>query len=75
MPVGSNAIPEIDFKDINHASGTFQKELKNRGVAVIRNVIDEAQALKYKKDVQEYIRANPTTKGMKIVQTFLGRRP
>ena len=61
--LGLNVIPQIDFKDINYAPETFQKELKKRGVAVIRNVVDEAEALKYKKDIQEYIAANPQTKG------------
>jgi hypothetical protein len=56
-------IPQIDFKDIGAPSETFQKELKKRGVAVIRNVVDRAQALEYKRDVQEYIQANPSTKG------------
>lgn len=62
-PLGLNVVPQIDFKDINSFPETFKKELKKRGVAVIRNVVDEAEALRYKKDVQEYIAANPQTKG------------
>lgn len=63
---GSGIIPQIDFKDINVSPEEFLKELKKRGVGVVRNVVDEAQALQYKSDVQDYIRANPSTKGKSI---------
>ncbi|KAF2862022.1 DUF1479-domain-containing protein [Piedraia hortae CBS 480.64] len=59
---GSDIIPTIDFKDIDNASPEFCSEHRKRGVAVIRNVIPEQQALDYKRDVKEYISANPQTK-------------
>jgi hypothetical protein len=61
-------IPEIDFKDIEDVPESFQSELKKRGVAVVRNVVPQEEALKYKRDIQEYIKANPSTKGQILNQ-------
>lgn len=60
---GSQVIPEIDFKDIDNAPESFSSELRKRGVAVIRNVVPEQEALQWKEDLREYIRQNPQTKG------------
>jgi hypothetical protein len=61
---GSKVIPEIDFKNLDTASETFSSELRKRGVAVIREVVSEAEALQWKAELKEYIRQNPQTKGM-----------
>ncbi|KAL1590867.1 hypothetical protein WHR41_00312 [Cladosporium halotolerans] len=58
----SNVIPEIDFKDIDAASPEFRSEHKKRGVAVIRNVVPEQEALDLKQHLRDYIAANPHTK-------------
>lgn len=59
----SSVVPEIDFKDIDSAPETFKKEHKKRGVAVIRGVVPQQEALRWKDDLKEYIKANPHTKG------------
>ncbi|SMR50805.1 unnamed protein product [Zymoseptoria tritici ST99CH_1E4] len=59
---GSRIIPEIDFKDIDHASPEFRAEHKKRGVAVIRNVIPQQDALGLKDELRAYLQANPHTK-------------
>jgi hypothetical protein len=61
---GSKVIPEIDFKDVDNAPESFSKELRKRGVAVIRGVVPEQEALQWKEDLREYIRQNPQTKGV-----------
>lgn len=55
-------IPEIDFKDIDNASPEFRSEHKKRGVAVIRNVVPQDEALQMKEELKDYIKANPHTK-------------
>lgn len=60
---GSQVIPQIDFKDIDGAHDEFSEELKKRGVAVIRGVVSEQEALGWKEDLREYIQQNPQTKG------------
>jgi hypothetical protein len=64
VETGSKVIPEVDFRDIDDAPETFSKELRKRGVAVIRNVVPEQEALRWKEELGEYIRQNPQTKGM-----------
>ncbi|KAK4503727.1 hypothetical protein PRZ48_004642 [Zasmidium cellare] len=59
---GPTIVPEIDFKDIDNASEEFKAEHRKRGVAVIRNVVPEQEALVMKKELREYLEANPWTK-------------
>ena len=63
VELGSKVIPEINFKDIDNAPETFNNELRKRGVAVVRGVVDEQEALRWKDDLREYTRKNPQTKG------------
>jgi hypothetical protein len=60
---GSQVIPDIDFKDLDHAPESFSSEFRKRGVAVVRNVVPEQEVLQWKDDLKEYIRQNPQTKG------------
>jgi hypothetical protein len=66
VETGSKVIPEIGFNDIDNAPETFSKELRKRGVAVIRDVVPEQEALQWKEDLREYISQNPQTKGMRF---------
>ncbi len=63
--LGSRVIPELKFKhmhDVNKRT-TFRDELHKRGVAIIRGVVSEKEALDCKELVKRYIQANPSTKG------------
>ncbi|KAF2713626.1 DUF1479-domain-containing protein [Pleomassaria siparia CBS 279.74] len=62
IQLGSKAIPEIDFSDIDNAPDKFNSELRSRGVAVVRRVVPEQEALQWKEQLREYIRLNPQTK-------------
>ncbi|KAF2198707.1 DUF1479-domain-containing protein [Delitschia confertaspora ATCC 74209] len=62
VELGSKIIPEIEFKDIDHAPEKFNEELRKRGVAVVRNVVEEKEALQWKEDLREYVAKNPQTK-------------
>jgi hypothetical protein len=66
VELGSKVIPEINFKNLDGASETFSSELRKRGVAVVREVVSEAEALQWKAELKEYIRQNPQTKGMSV---------
>ncbi|KAF2152220.1 DUF1479 domain protein [Myriangium duriaei CBS 260.36] len=59
---GPSIIPQIPFSELDHPSEAFIRELKHRGVAVVRGVIDEREARAYKEQVEDYVRANPWTK-------------
>lgn len=60
--LGSKCIPEIDFTDLDKQPAHFHTEVKKRGVAVVRNVVAEAEALQFKADIRAYIAANPHTR-------------
>ena len=60
---GTLAVPQIDIKDIPMTSKAFEEELKFRGVGVIKGVIPRDEARAYKSEVEDYVKANPWTKG------------
>jgi hypothetical protein len=60
---GPAAIPSIDFADIDNPSEEFNEALRKRGVAVVRQVIPKHEARAYKSEIEDYIAANPSTKG------------
>lgn len=63
--LGSGVVPEIRFEEIASGRGTeeFGRQLRKRGVAVVRGVVSEEQALGWKEEVREYVRVNPQTRG------------
>lgn len=61
---GPACIPQIDFADIDKPPAEFSKALRKRGVAVIRQVVPEKEARGYKEEIERYVAANPSTKGM-----------
>ncbi|KAL9043675.1 MAG: hypothetical protein Q9214_003144 [Letrouitia sp. 1 TL-2023] len=62
---GSKIIPEIAFHDLSNVLSRteFRDKLRKRGVAVIRGVVSEREALDWKELLQRYIRSNSSTKG------------
>lgn len=61
----SEVVPEIAFADLEDVRkrATFKAKLQKRGVAVIRGVVAENEALAWKEMVKSYVRNNPSTKG------------
>jgi hypothetical protein len=61
---GSSIIPTLPFSEIKNHSRLlpFSRCLHKRGVAVIRNVVSEQEALGWKEEIKEYIARNPHTK-------------
>ena len=60
--LGPNVVPQIDYRDIKNPSKHFTQELKKRGVAVVRNVLPQNEALGWKDELRKYLKANPHTK-------------
>jgi len=63
--LGSKVIPELDFRYMHDVEKrtTFRDGLHKRGVAIIRGVVSEQEALGWKELVKRYIQTNPSTKG------------
>ncbi|KAI4125292.1 MAG: hypothetical protein LQ338_004338 [Usnochroma carphineum] len=66
--LGSTIVPEINFWELSDVGKRtkFRDALHKRGVAVIRGVVSEKEALEWKELVQRYIRTNPSTRGPHI---------
>ncbi len=60
--LGSKVIPEIDFTEIRRPSENFTKEHKKRGVCIVRGVVPQEEALRWKDDIRRYVKANPQTR-------------
>lgn len=63
--IGSGMVPEISFGDVDDVGkrATFKDQLHKRGVAIIRGVVAEKEALDWKEMVKSYVQNNPSTKG------------
>lgn len=68
---GSKSIPEIHFDRLDEDLSAVREEIKKRGAVVIRGVIPEREARGYKRELEEYIRKNPHTKGMLLLLFFI----
>jgi hypothetical protein len=55
--LGSKAIPDIESPKLLD-DPEVQQQIRNSGVAVIRGVVPEQEALQYKEDIREYIKNN-----------------
>ena len=66
--LGSRVVPELSFRDLENVDKrtAFRDELRNRGVAVIRGVVAEREALGWKELAKGYIQNNPATKGKEL---------
>ncbi|KAG2188253.1 hypothetical protein INT44_001006 [Umbelopsis vinacea] len=65
--LGSKAVTEVDFKDIQANNGRFPeetiKELRKSGCVVVRGVYEREEALGYKQQVLDYIAKHPGIDG------------
>ena len=63
--LGSSVIPEIAFNDMHNMGKRteFRDQLHKRGVAIVRGVVSEQEALGWKELLRRYIQTNPSTKG------------
>ncbi|KAK3300233.1 uncharacterized protein B0H64DRAFT_313784 [Chaetomium fimeti] len=59
--LGSEAIPTISFKDTTkpEQAKDFLRDLRQRGVGVIRNVIPKDAALAWSREADEYLKQSP----------------
>lgn len=74
--LGSAVIPEIEYRDIGDIEKrtTFRDGLRKRGVAVIRGVVSEKEALDWKELLKRYIKTNSDVRGRHMVVARLRLR-
>ncbi|GKT52241.1 uncharacterized protein ColSpa_12422 [Colletotrichum spaethianum] len=59
---GPAIIPSVDFRNLDEDVARLKGEIRKRGAAVIRGVVDETEARAYKEEIEAYVRKNPSTK-------------
>ncbi|KAG8686896.1 hypothetical protein FRC11_008168 [Ceratobasidium sp. 423] len=60
---GNEAIPEVSYAEIERGSKSWQEEVQKRGSVVVRDVVDDAEALGWKQQVLEYVKEIPEVRG------------
>lgn len=70
--LGPKIIPSVTFKDVvdKNLSDEQLREIRDKGAVVIRAVVDETIARGYKQEVEDYVKLNPSTKGMLSFLSF-----
>ncbi|KIP06972.1 hypothetical protein PHLGIDRAFT_90163 [Phlebiopsis gigantea 11061_1 CR5-6] len=56
---GSESIPQVEFADLDKLDASLLESIRRRGCVVIRNVVDDAEAITWKDDLREYVQTNP----------------
>lgn len=62
---GSGIVPDLAFSDLKNLEkrAKFKEQLHQRGVAVIKGVVSEKEALEWKESLKKYIQSNPSIRG------------
>ena len=56
-------VPVLDFKEFEKWTAKDVENAKTRGCVVIRNVVDDDDAIAWRKELQRYVKENPTVEG------------
>ena len=51
-------IPQIDFNSLDRLSPDEIEKIKRRGSVLIRDVVDDAQAVEWKDELKEFVKVN-----------------
>ena len=60
----------MNFSELNKLTEEDKTRIKQRGCVVIRNVVDDAEALQWKQDLVEFAKANPDVEGIEVLLTL-----
>lgn len=77
--LGTQAIPQVDFLELDKISPEKRETITDRGCLVIKNVVPRKVAEGWKKEVIDYINENPQTRGFpaddKVVYELYWSKP
>ncbi|KAK1221694.1 hypothetical protein PQX77_015524 [Marasmius sp. AFHP31] len=57
---GSDYIPQVKFSELEKLSPEQIAEIKRKGTIIIRDIVEDAEAAKWKTSLEEFVKANPT---------------
>ncbi|QRV89101.1 hypothetical protein RhiJN_17119 [Ceratobasidium sp. AG-Ba] len=60
---GNQVIPEVSFAELERGNTSWHDEVRKRGSVVVRDVIEDSEALGWKQQVRDYVKSNPQVKG------------
>lgn len=52
-------IPQVNFADLHKLSEADIANIRRRGSLVIRDVVEDQEAVLWRSDLREYVKANP----------------
>ncbi|KAL0063218.1 hypothetical protein AAF712_009916 [Marasmius tenuissimus] len=56
---GSDYIPQVKFSELDKLSPEQIAEIKRKGTIIIRDIVEDAEAAKWKTSLEEFVKANP----------------
>ncbi|KAH8091346.1 DUF1479-domain-containing protein [Cristinia sonorae] len=56
---GSNIVPQVEFAQLGKLSAEEVENIRRKGCVVIRNVVDDSEAEGWRRELQDFVRANP----------------
>jgi Protein of unknown function (DUF1479) len=59
----SQYIPSVDFKDLKTLSEEQVARVRQAGSVVIRNIVDDAEAIKWGESLKKFVKENPDVEG------------
>ncbi|KAK7461877.1 hypothetical protein VKT23_008311 [Stygiomarasmius scandens] len=61
--VGPDYIPQVNLSELSSLSPEKVNEIRRKGTVVIRDVVDDADAISWKQQLKEFVAANPDIEG------------
>jgi hypothetical protein len=62
-------VPQVEYADLAGLSAERVDEIKRRGCLVIRNVVDDAEATRWRHELEEFAKVNPAAEGKCCLRT------
>jgi hypothetical protein len=56
-------IPQVNFKDLANLKPEQIDDIKRKGSVVIKDVVDDAEAMSWKASLEEFVKTNPNVNG------------
>ncbi|TEB23287.1 hypothetical protein FA13DRAFT_1916723 [Coprinellus micaceus] len=63
---GSNCIPQVKFQDLETLDAETVARIKRVGTVVIRDIVDDEEAAKWKDDLKQFAKDNPEVDGVDL---------
>ncbi|KAF9478840.1 DUF1479-domain-containing protein [Pholiota conissans] len=63
---GVDYIPQVNFADLQTLNHEQVDKIKRRGSVVIKDIVPDEQAAKWKEELKEFVKVNPTVDGLPV---------